>query len=103
MTYEQKPNTGSLFVNKDRASDTQANAKGSAIIDGVAYWVDAWTNTDRNGNKYQSLKFKRKEQRQEQAAPPKRRSYAEASRGPDDLADLDSMYGHGEDDGEIPF
>lgn len=100
MAYDQKDNTGALFANKDRKSDTHPNATGTAIIDGVAYFVDAWTNTDRNGNKYQALKFKRKEAKPE---PPKRRSYAEASRGPDDLADLDSMYGHGEDDGEIPF
>jgi len=62
MAYEQKDNSGSLFKNDKREKDTHPQAKGSALIDGVEYWMDAWTNEDRNGNKYQSLKFKRKEQ-----------------------------------------
>jgi len=62
MAYEIKPNTGSLFANDRRESDTHPNAKGSAVIDGKEYWVDAWTNTASNGKKYQSLKFKLKDQ-----------------------------------------
>ena len=61
-TYHMKDNAGSLFKNDRREKDTHPHAKGSVVIDGVDYWVDAWTNTDKNGNKYQSLKFKRKEQ-----------------------------------------
>jgi hypothetical protein len=61
MAYEVKPNTGSLFKNEKREADTHAHAKGSALIDGVEYWVDAWTNTSANGTKYQSLKFKPKD------------------------------------------
>lgn len=71
MAYEQKPNTGALFRNDKREKDTHAHARGDALIDGVAYYVDAWTNTDRNGNKYQSLKFKRKEQVQRVADDPR--------------------------------
>ncbi len=61
MPYEQKDNSGSLFKNDRREKDTHANAKGSAVIEGVAYFVDAWTNTAQDGSKYQSLKFKRKD------------------------------------------
>lgn len=61
MAYEPKDNSGSLFKNDRREKDTHAHARGSALIDGVEYYVDAWTNEDRNGNKYQSLKFKRKD------------------------------------------
>jgi len=64
MAYEPKENTGSLFKNDRREKDTHPHAKGTALIDGVEYWVDAWTNEDRNGNKYQALKFKPKEQQQ---------------------------------------
>lgn len=60
MAFEPKDNTGSLFRNDRREKETHANARGSAMIDGVEYYVDAWTNKDRNGNPYQSLKFKRK-------------------------------------------
>ena len=61
MAYEPKDNTGSLFKNERREKDTHAHAKGTALIDGVEYWVDAWTNETRDGSKYQSLKFKRKD------------------------------------------
>lgn len=60
MAYETKPNTGALFKNDRREKDSHPNAKGSALIEGVEYWVSSWTNEDRNGNKYQSLKFERK-------------------------------------------
>lgn len=63
MPYEMKNNTGSLFKNDRREKDTHAHARGSALIDGVEYWVDAWTNESANGTKYQSLKFKRKDER----------------------------------------
>lgn len=92
MAYEQKDNTGTLFKNERREKDTHAHARGSALIDGVEYWVDAWTNTDRNGNKYQSLKFKRKDEQQSAAQPAQAQSYAAAKGGAD--ADLDD---------EIPF
>lgn len=61
MAYQMKENTGSLFKNDRREKDTHANARGSALIDGVEYWVDAWTNEASDGSKYQSLKFKRKD------------------------------------------
>lgn len=61
MAYEMKDNSGSLFKNDRREKDTHPNAKGQALIDGVEYWVDAWTNEARDGSKYQSLKFKRKD------------------------------------------
>jgi hypothetical protein len=56
-----KENTGSLFKNDRREKDTHAHAKGTALIGGVEYWVDAWTNTTNAGDKYQSLKFKVKD------------------------------------------
>ena len=59
--YEQKDNSGALFANDKREKETQPNAKGSAMIDGVEYWVSAWTNTSSKGTKYQSLKFERKD------------------------------------------
>ena len=59
--YEQKEKEGALFANKEKAKDTDANAKGSALIDGVEYWVNAWTNTSKAGEKYQKLSFTKKE------------------------------------------
>jgi hypothetical protein len=64
--YEQKDLEGVLFANKEKVKETDANAKGSALIDGVEYRVNAWTNTSKAGEKYQKLSFIRKKQ---QAAP----------------------------------
>ena len=62
MAFEQRDNTGSLFKNDDKTEDKHPNAKGSALINGVAFWVAAWTKTDKNGNKFQSLAFKPKDE-----------------------------------------
>jgi hypothetical protein len=59
--YQHKPNSGSLFKNDKREKDTHPHAKGSALIDGVEYWVSAWTNDGNNG-KYQGLKFQKKDE-----------------------------------------
>ena len=83
MAYEMKDNTGSLFKNDRREKDTHANARGSAMIDGVEYWVDAWTNTTNAGDKYQSLKFKRKDAKPTAAAD----GYGRTQHAPADLAD----------------
>lgn len=68
MAYEQKPDTGSLFVNDRREKDSQPNAKGTALIGGIQYWVSAWTNETKGGQKYQSLKFERKDDRNQSAS-----------------------------------
>jgi hypothetical protein len=62
MAYEQKDNSGSLFRNDKREKETHPQAKGRAMIDGVMYWVSAWTKTpNAGGEKYQSLSFKKME------------------------------------------
>jgi hypothetical protein len=60
MAYEQKPDTGTLFKNDKREKDTHPHAKGTALIDGVEYWISAWTKEGAKG-KFQSLAFKRKD------------------------------------------
>jgi len=61
MAYETKNNSGSLFANDKKTSDKSPNAKGSAVIDGVEYWVAAWTKTSAKGVRYQSLSFTAKD------------------------------------------
>lgn len=68
MNYDNEL-SGVLFKNDNQREGKQdPNAKGSATIGGVEYWVSAWTNTTKDGKKYQRLKFKAKEQ-QPAAAP----------------------------------
>lgn len=83
MAYEPKDMSGSLFRNDRKEADTHPDYKGSALINGVDHWLDAWINTDRNGGKYMSLKFKAK-----QGMP--------LNSGPPAAADRDL-------DGEVPF
>lgn len=83
MTYRHKPDSGSLFRNDRREKDTHPHAQGTALIDGVEYYISAWTNTNDSGEKWQGLKFKRKEEkRDDRARRDERRTYP-----PDDYDD----------------
>lgn len=70
MAFEQKDNSGSLFRNDRKSSDSSPNAKGTAKIDGVTYYVSAWTKKDKNGNPWQSLSFTRKDEDAQQRSKP---------------------------------
>jgi hypothetical protein len=82
MAYEPKDMSGSLFKNDRKEADTHPDYKGSALIGGVDHWLDAWINTDRNGNKYMSLKLKPKDQ--QAGGNPAPRQAAPASQFDDD-------------------
>lgn len=60
MAYEKRDMSGTLFRNDKREKDSHPHAQGTAIIDGVEYWVSAWTKDGAKG-KFQSLSFKRKD------------------------------------------
>ena len=60
MAYEQRELQGSLFKNEKKEKDNHPNMTGSALIDGVEYWVSAWTKTGGKG-KWISLAFKAKD------------------------------------------
>ena len=61
MAYEQRDMNGSLFKNQNQRPDkNDANATGTAMIDGVEYWVNAWTKRKADGTVWQSLSFKPK-------------------------------------------
>lgn len=62
MAFEQKPNSGALFRNERREKDGDPQATGQALIDGVEYWVKAWTNEGQKG-KWQKLSFEPKKAR----------------------------------------
>lgn len=55
-------NTGALFKNDKKESDNHPDYKGSATVNGVEFWLSSWINTDKNGQKYMSVKFNKKEQ-----------------------------------------
>ncbi len=62
MAFEQRNFSGGLFKNNNPdKTETSPHIKGDALIDGVAYWVSAWTKTDKNGHPWHSLSFTKKE------------------------------------------
>lgn len=71
MAFEQKDNSGSLFKNTKREKDTHPNATGTAMIDGVEYYVSAWTKESEKAGKWQSLSFKRKDSATQSRPPVK--------------------------------
>jgi uncharacterized protein (DUF736 family) len=91
--YQPKDMTGSLFRNDRKERDTHPDYKGSALINGVDHWLDAWINEDRNGNKYMSLKLKPKEARQ---------SYSGSYNG-DPATNRSGSVSQADLDDEIPF
>ncbi len=61
MSYEHKPNTGSLFRNDRREKETHPEYKGEINIDGKLYELAAWVRTTKNdGKKFFSLSVSEK-------------------------------------------
>ena len=54
---EQKNNTGAIFKNNYKKTDSQPDYKGKAVIDGVEKEVALWLNESKNGVKYFSAAF----------------------------------------------
>jgi len=58
--YEQRDNNGSLFKNEKKTAEKHPDYKGSAMVDGVEYWLSAWVKTGKNG-KFMSLSLEKKD------------------------------------------
>jgi hypothetical protein len=61
MSDYDNTNSGALFANADRKTDKHPNARGTLNVEGVEYWISAWTKTSKGGVKYQSLSVQRKD------------------------------------------
>lgn len=48
MSYDNT-NKGAIFKNDKQTNDRQPNLKGFMDVDGVEYWISAWTKTVQNG------------------------------------------------------
>lgn len=59
---QRKDNSGALFKNERKESDSHPDYKGEAMIDGSEYWISAWINESKSGVKYMALKYTMKEQ-----------------------------------------
>ena len=73
--------TGILSRNDRKEKDTHADFKGSATINGVDSWIDAYVKEKKDGSgRFFSLRFKAKDQAQAGAA----KARAPATDGMDD-------------------
>ena len=64
MPYQQRDNSGTLFVN-DRKTDKNSklpDRKGDAIINGQEMWISGWLKDGKNGTQFLSLSFTPKEE-----------------------------------------
>lgn len=59
---QRKDNNGVLFKNDQKQGDNHPDYKGSAMVDGSDYWLSAWINVSKNGQKYMSIKLNPKDQ-----------------------------------------
>ena len=57
MTYEAKPNTGTLWKNDRKEKDTHPDYRGSLNVDGHEYEISAWIKEGKKG-KFMSLAIK---------------------------------------------
>ena len=93
MAYVPKDMSGSLFKNDRKERPTHPDYKGSAILNGIDYWVSAWVKESQNGKKFLSMAFNPK---QEQAAYQRPTTQA-----PGPASDLDPAWNDENDD--LPF
>jgi hypothetical protein len=68
MAYEQRDNSGSIFVNDRKESDNHPDSKGAALIGGVEYWVSAWRKAPPGKKPFLSLSFTPKDDGNRQPA-----------------------------------
>ena len=68
MGYDNT-NSGALFKNNRKETDTQPEYTGNVNADGTEYWLSAWVKTDKNGKKYFSLSLQPKERNYEDDIP----------------------------------
>ena len=62
MTNYDPNNRGALFAAKDRASDKHPTHTGKINVEGREYWLSAWVQEAKSGQKYFSLSVKPKDE-----------------------------------------
>jgi hypothetical protein len=103
MPYEHRPNSGSLFKNRNKGDNEKApNLKGTALLelpDGTTVELDiaAWTRESEHAGKWLSLSVKLKQQR------PIRQHFNNDDGGRQDFNEFVNRHGTPVDDEDVPF
>jgi hypothetical protein len=70
MAFEPKNDSGSLFRNERRESDSHPEYRGDGIVNGEAVWINAWVKeSKKTGKKFFSLSFRPKQERIDHSRP----------------------------------
>lgn len=85
MAYEQRDNSGAIFINDRKESDRHPDRTGTAMVDGVMYYVSGWVKQGTKGQ-FLSLSFKPKEEKPRHTTP-----HAQSKKPLDDDMDGDSI------------
>lgn len=89
MAYELRNNSGTLFRNKRKEAENHPDSTGTVMVNGVEYYINGWTKTTKDGDKFVSLSFKPKDAKP--ATVPAKKAIAAPAKWGD------------EDEQEIPF
>jgi hypothetical protein len=65
MSFEHRPDSGSIFRNERAQNPAQPSHTGKAMIGGKTYKIAAWVKDKKDGGRYFSLKFTPVEQQQQ--------------------------------------
>ena len=93
MAYEQRDNSGTIFVNDRKETEKHPDRTGTAMIDGQMYYVSGWIKSGPKG-KFLSLAFKRKDGLKNPDPMPRQQSISERAMPKARNSDMDD---------EIPF
>ena len=69
--FQQRELSGSLFKNNRKEQPNHPDYNGDCLINGVAFWCSGWIKETRSGDKFLSMAYTRKADKdQPSAAPP---------------------------------
>lgn len=60
MAYEKRPNTGTLFTNDRKATDSHPDYTGTLDVAGMEFWISGWKKQGQKGE-FISISVKPKE------------------------------------------
>ena len=64
--FEQRENSGALFVNDKKSHEKQPDFTGTINVGGLDFYISAWKKQGASGVKFMSLAVTEKQERQEQ-------------------------------------
>lgn len=70
MAFQNKPNTGALFSNRNKKEDKHPDLKGTINLSGNEMNIAAWKRTTKSGQQFLSIKVS--ESRMEKNIPEKK-------------------------------